>query len=165
MAQRLYNMSINRLRDDHTELNPATSGYEPAILLEYYSRNGLQGSDSGATGTFATVVDNSTIGPDNVTNGFSVAEDTNTVYHGFQANPVPNGSAGVAYTVSFHAKAGTRTRICVIQGALPDGTNEAIIDLSAGTIIRQGTAITVSTLKNCGNGWWSIECRYAYSGT
>ena len=154
----LYSADINILRDQNLEPNPLNSGaLERSILLEYYSRNALTLSNFVDAGNWATVTPNATTAPDGTMTGIELAEQAFDVYHHCITQIVNIVSA--PYSMSIFAKSGTRTKMWMNNTSFPDG-NEAIINLTTGTVISGPTWGTVEIL-DAGNGWWEI--RYIFT--
>jgi hypothetical protein len=160
----LYNADINILRDQNLEPNPLNgNAAEESVLLEYYSRNGIQDSEGGAvswSASFCTVTQNFATGPDGTMTAFKVTEDTNNVYHDVHSAMV-NTTNGTTNSFTVYAKAGTRTKMVFSTNVNASGVDHAIINLLDGSFIVAPSVIQVR-VSDAGNGWWRIEGSFVY---
>jgi hypothetical protein len=121
--------------------------YAPAnLLLQSQTFENASWSKIGAT-----VTANTTTAPDGTTTADTLVEDTSTGVHiAFQAGSFV---AGTTYTITVFAKAGTRTRLNMIN--VGGVTYEGYFDLLTGTVIS--SPVGTASITAAGNGWYRCQ--------
>jgi hypothetical protein len=143
--------AINAPRFDYDPVTLAAKG----LLIEEQRTNLALQSQTFDNATWskigATVTANTTTAPDGTTTADTLVEDTSTGVHiAFQAGSFV---AGTTYTITVFAKAGTRTRLNMINvgGVSYDG----YFDLLTGTVIS--SPVGTASITAAGNGWYRCQ--------
>jgi hypothetical protein len=141
--------------------------YAPANLLTYSEDFGNAAWTKGG----ATVSTNTTTAPTGTSIADSLIEDSSTGQHRVYRS-VSGTTNTNPYTVSFFAKANTRTRVYV---GMAEGTTfvrqgNAVFDLSAGTVVSAGGGSGgatggSATITAVGNGWYRCTYTLTLGGT
>lgn len=149
------------------DFDPATLAPR-GLLVEEQRQNLFQRSeefnDAYWTLLGATVSANSTAAPTGTNVADTLVEDTSTGQH--RVTRTVSGTTNTnAHTVSFFAKASTRTRVYVGMAESPTFTRQgnAVFDLLTGTVVSTSTGAGGATggsaaIQNVGNGWY--RCSY-----
>ena len=156
------------------DYNPSTLAAQGLLIEEQRTNSMLRSeefSDASWTKGGATVTANSTTAPSGTTTADTLVEDTSTGQH--RVYRTTSGTTNTnPYTISFFAKASTRTRVYV---GLAEGTSfvrqgNAVFDLSAGTVVSAtagsgGATGGSATIQNVGNGWYRCAYTLTLGGT
>jgi len=131
----------------------------PSLLLEPSRTNLVGYSEYRGGGTNASVVNNSTLSPEGVSNGCLFIENTALNSHGVQfSNMIPTNANAVGYTISVFAKAKEREHIQLSFYADSVSHNSSFFDILNGT--TDGDPNT-HKIEDYGNGWY--RCSYTQS--
>ena len=98
------------------------------------------------------ITSNNATAPDGTTTADKLAQAAGTTNNAQFAQLVPS-VAGVEYTVSIFAKAGTRNYITLREYTYDDSPNYSHYNLSNGTVVSSDSAHT-SDIRDVGNGWY-----------
>ena len=148
------------INEPRIEYNPIT-GECKGLLIEESRGNLLTYSEQFENAAWGklrlSVVDNVAVAPDGTLTGDKLIEDTQTGWHTISSNR--SFTSGVLYTLSGYYKAAERTMVLIrlgnIGASFPGGIDhQAIFDLSTGTIVSTGTALTHVSITPVGNGWY-----------
>jgi hypothetical protein len=128
----------------------------PRLLLEPQRTNLLtyseQFDNAEWTKTRASVTANAATSPDGYTNADKLVEDTtasNT--HFLQLDFITVTATN--YTATIYAKAAERSQVRILLSNYWFSGNEAIYDLSAGTVVSVGAGAVSASITDVGNGW------------
>lgn len=115
-----------------------------------------QFADAAWIKTAATITANTIVAPDGTLTGDKVVEDTANSSHGVRRDAV-SVISGVAYAVSFFAKAAERTEIGITYSSGNFGTNGGRFNLVTGVaaVVAGSPSISMTAV---GNGWY--RCVY-----
>ena len=136
------------------DYNPTTLA-PMGLLIEEQRTNLLLQSQTFDSASWskigATVTANTTTAPDGTTTADTLVEDTSTGVHiAFQAGSFV---AGTTYTITVFAKAGTRTRLNMIN--VGGVSYEGNFDLLTGTVIS--SPLGTASITAAGNGWYRCQ--------
>lgn len=150
--------AINVLRSSY---NPSNLLSAPIPLIETLSVNNalsdnfLQGGDSDAIVTGATLEYNSAVGPDGKISADKLIENTASSLHFFAVGANGTETTGTG-TYSIFAKAAGRSVIKMYKALSGEIWT---FDLIAGTVSGTGTT-TSAAITNSGNGWYRCSVTY-----
>jgi len=131
----------------------------PSLLLEPSRTNLITYSEYRSGGTNASVVNNSTLSPEGVSNGCLFVENTALNSHGIQfSNTIPTNANAVNYTISVFAKAKEREGIQLSFFGDSITYNSNYFNIVNGT--TDGDPNT-HKIENYGNGWY--RCSFTAS--
>ena len=131
----------------------------PSLLLEPSRTNLIKYSEYRSGGTNASVVNNSTLSPEGVSNGCLFIENTSLNSHGIQfSSIIPINANAVNYTISVFAKAKEREGIQLSFFGDSITHNSNYFNIVNGT--TDGDPST-HKIENYGNGWY--RCSYTAS--
>lgn len=156
------------------DYNPSTLASN-GLLIEEQRVNSLLYSDQFDQATWtkagATISPNITVSPDGTSNADKLVEDSTTGQHRFFRTATGTTNTN-AYTVSFFAKAGERTRIYIGLAESPTFVRQgnAVFDLSAGTVVNAsagsgGASGGSATIQAFPNGWYRCTYTLTLGGT
>ena len=131
----------------------------PRLLLEPQRTNTITFSESfdnaGWSKLNATITANNTVSPDGYTNADRITDDAVNASHAVYRS----GWDTTQRTASVYAKAGTSSKVYIINGTTGTGV---FADLSTATFTATGTF--TGTLTNVGNGWYRITATHTATG-
>lgn len=131
----------------------------PSLLLEPSRTNLITYSEYRSGGTNASVVNNSTLSPEGVSNGCLFVENTALNSHGIQfSNTIPTNANAVNYTISVFAKAKEREGLQLSFFGDSITYNSNYFNIVNGT--TDGDPNT-HKIENYGNGWY--RCSFTAS--
>ena len=143
----IQSAAINTPRFDHT-----SAGVCRGLLIEESRTNLLQRSedfnDAYWTKTGSSISSDSTTSPSGSVDADKIVEDTSNGAHGFSVNPTI--TSGIAYTLSFYAKAGERSWV---RATVTNSGVSTFFDLANGVLGNVGAGVTAS-IQDVGNGWY-----------
>jgi len=156
------------------DYNPSTLAAR-GLLIEEARTNLWSYSDDFGNAAWskggATVSTDTTTAPTGTSIADSLIENSSTGQH--RAFRTVSGTTNTnPYTVSFFAKANTRTRVYVgiVESPTFSRQGSAVFDLSAGTIVSVGSGSNgatggSATITNVGNGWYRCTYTLTLGGT
>jgi hypothetical protein len=143
----IQSAAINTPRFDHD-----SAGVCRGLLIEESRTNLLQRSedfnDAYWTKTGSSISSDSTTSPSGSVDADKIVEDTSNGAHGFSVNPTI--TSGIAYTLSFYAKAGERSWV---RATVTNSGVSTFFDLANGVLGNVGAGVTAS-IQDVGNGWY-----------
>jgi hypothetical protein len=156
------------------DYNPSTLAAQGLLIEEQRTNSWTYSEDFGNaawTKGGATVSTNTTTAPTGASVADSLIEDSSTGQH--RVYRAISGTTNTnPYTVSFFAKADTRTRIYVGIAESPTFSRQgnAVFDLSSGTVAFVNTGANgatggAATITNVGNGWYRCAYTLTLGGT
>jgi hypothetical protein len=156
------------------DYNPSTLAAQ-GLLIEEQRTNSLTYSEDFGNAAWtkggATISTDTTAAPSGTTTADSLIEDASTGQHRIYRT-ISGTTNTNPYTVSFFAKANTRTRIYVGIAESPTFSRQgnAIFDLSAGTVVSASAGLNgatggTATITAVGNGWYRCSYTLTLGGT
>ena len=143
----IQSAAINTPRFDHT-----SAGVCRGLLIEESRTNSFQRSDNFNdaywTKTGSSISSDSTTSPSGSVDADKIVEDISNGAHGFSVNPTI--TSGIAYTLSFYAKAGERSWV---RATVTNSAVSTFFDLANGVLGNVGAGVTAS-IQDVGNGWY-----------
>ena len=135
------------------------SSVRASLLLEPQRTNLITHSEYRNGGYQASVVNNSILSPEGVSNGCLFIENTALNAHGLQySNMIGYNANPVNYTISVFAKAKERTAIRFLFYADTIGYNSSFFNISNGTTTGDSNT---HKIQDYGNGWY--RCSFTAS--
>jgi len=149
--------AVSGITEDLPRLDYSGGASCPSLLLEPTRTNLITQSEyfgsSDWTKTRASVTDNAATSPDGYTNADKLVEDTTASNNHFLQLGFITVTA-TNYTATIYAKAAERSQVRILLSNYWATGNDAIYDLSAGTVLSVGAGAVSASITDVGNGWY-----------